>query len=249
MRYCLDGRGDHLIILWSLWGEVDVLKVGFLGQRSPGGQTWDLKGELWSLICSHIWDRKAHHPSATPLCARCVWPRQGSPCPRSHSPHPGGHLCQPWWMIPVTSQLWTLETKPPELYGCGLTVRWTLGVTVWVWSLLRVQLGSLGSLSVPRRRWGYSHECFAACWASPRLSQGAFACELELALCIKEEVLLPGAAKRGIPEVHESALVTRLRLPLPSACARWTSAASRCQVPRVPVFIRPASSLRVSPVR
>ncbi|XP_068421600.1 sorting nexin-29 isoform X6 [Eschrichtius robustus] len=57
-----------------------------------------------------------------------------------------------------------------------------------------------------------------------------------------------GAAERGIPEVHESALVTQLGLPLPSACAQWTSAASRCQVPRAPVFIRPASSLRVSPV-
>lgn len=184
----------------------------------------------------------------TPLCKVCL-AKTGKSLSQVTLIPPGGHLCQPWWMIPVTSQLWTLETKPPELYGCGLTVQWTLGVTVWVWSLLRVQLGSLGSLSVPWREWGYSHECFAACWASPRLSQGAFAYELELALSIKEEVLLPGAAERGIPEAHESALVTRLRLPLPSACARWTSAASRYQVPRAPVFIRPASSLRVSPVR
>ena len=83
------------------------------------------------------------------------------------------------------------------------------------------------------------------CWASPGLSQGAFARELEVVLSTKEEVLQGqlniGFQTRPCPPVSHG-LGHRPRL------AWWPSLALWFQVACAPASLGPVSSLRVSPV-
>ena len=104
---------------------------------------------------------------------------------------------------------------------------------------------------MPPGRGGASlMEVFAAeqplsgCRASPGLSQGAFACELELALCTKQEVL-QGPAERGIPDAP--------RPPVSHGSGHrpwlaWPSLALWRQVACASASLGPVSSLTVSPM-
>lgn len=137
-----------VFILWSLWWKVDILKDGFFGAEVPWWTNLEPQRRVWPLICSQTWDCKAPCPSPTPLHGMHICQAREILALSTLIP-PWGHRYQFWWMSPVTSFLWTLSLKPPELYGCGPTVQSTVGITFWVWSLVSCAAGEAGFCECP----------------------------------------------------------------------------------------------------
>lgn len=72
-------------------GRVMFFDGWVFGQKFPSGQTWDLRGDVWPLICSHTWKRKANPPphlSPTPVYGMLVWSSRGNPCLGPYLSHP-----------------------------------------------------------------------------------------------------------------------------------------------------------------
>lgn len=75
-------------------GRLMFFESWVFGQRFPSGQIWDLRGDLWPLICSLTWNRRAPLPflsclSPTPVHGMLVWSSRGNPCLGPYLSHPG----------------------------------------------------------------------------------------------------------------------------------------------------------------
>lgn len=128
----------------------------------PWWAKWDLRADLWPLTGSTHGAGKPTVPGLC-LCMACLSSQaREALAPGTHLPHSGvavsalvGDCC------PCLLQ--TLEVKPPHRTFGTLLVPWTLGFTLWVWSVC-VQLMRLVS-QCPTG--GCSHH--ACCSAEPCL--------------------------------------------------------------------------------
>lgn len=239
-------------------GRVMFFDGWVFGQKFPSGQTWDLRGDVWPLICSHTWNRKAlpPPPRLPSLPYTCAWDacQAGEilasvptcPTPKSLAPVLVDGSCH--------SLLWMLEVKPPGLYGCGPTAQGPSASVFGCGKWLCVQPRSLVSLHVPREdilmKAFAAEQNLARCWASLiGSSEGHLPTNRSLLFILRRRFSYQeNLAEHGIPERHWSALVTWLELTLHLPVQSGHLCSPSCQVPFGPFLNCPASSLSISPV-